>query len=102
MSIQSLRGIALLLGFATMIAGPARAVDLKGEIAPTGKLRVAIGGQQQVVHERDRQHTHHDSGTAVHCDFKHMKRIVDLHGGTVVAETTGPSGTTFKIAIPSS
>jgi signal transduction histidine kinase len=31
-----------------------------------------------------------------------VKRIVDLHGGTVVAETTGPSGTTFKIAIPSS
>jgi signal transduction histidine kinase len=24
-----------------------------------------------------------------------------LHGGTVVAETTSPSGTTFKIAIPS-
>jgi signal transduction histidine kinase len=30
-----------------------------------------------------------------------VKRIVDLHGGTVVAEVTGPSGTTFKIAIPS-
>jgi signal transduction histidine kinase len=30
-----------------------------------------------------------------------VKRIVDLHGGTVVAETTGPTGTTFKIAIPS-
>jgi signal transduction histidine kinase len=30
-----------------------------------------------------------------------VKRIVDLHGGTVVAETTGPSGTTFKMAIPS-
>jgi signal transduction histidine kinase len=30
-----------------------------------------------------------------------VKRIVDLHGGTVEAETTGPSGTTFKIAIPS-
>jgi signal transduction histidine kinase/DNA-binding NarL/FixJ family response regulator len=30
-----------------------------------------------------------------------VKRIVDLHSGTVVAETTGPSGTTFKIAIPS-
>jgi signal transduction histidine kinase len=29
------------------------------------------------------------------------KRIVDLHGGAVEAETTGPSGTTFKIAIPS-
>ena len=30
-----------------------------------------------------------------------VKRIVDLHGGTVAAETTGPSGTTFMIAIPS-
>jgi signal transduction histidine kinase len=30
-----------------------------------------------------------------------VKRIVDLHGGTVEAETTGPSGTTFKIALPS-
>jgi signal transduction histidine kinase len=30
-----------------------------------------------------------------------VKRIVDLHGGAVEAETTGPSGTTFKIAIPS-
>jgi signal transduction histidine kinase/DNA-binding NarL/FixJ family response regulator len=30
-----------------------------------------------------------------------VKRIVDLHGGTVVAETTGPSGTTFRIVIPS-
>jgi signal transduction histidine kinase/CheY-like chemotaxis protein len=30
-----------------------------------------------------------------------VKRIVDLHGGTVTAETTGPSGTTFKIVIPS-
>ena len=30
-----------------------------------------------------------------------VKRIVDLHGGTVEAETTGPSGTTFMIAIPS-
>jgi signal transduction histidine kinase/DNA-binding NarL/FixJ family response regulator len=30
-----------------------------------------------------------------------VKRIVDLHCGTVEAETTGPSGTTFKIAIPS-
>jgi signal transduction histidine kinase len=30
-----------------------------------------------------------------------VKRIVDLHGGTVGAETTGPSGTTFKIVIPS-
>ena len=30
-----------------------------------------------------------------------VKRIVDLHGGTVTAEATGPSGTTFTIAIPS-
>jgi signal transduction histidine kinase len=30
-----------------------------------------------------------------------VKRIVDLHGGLVMAESTGPSGTTFKIAIPS-
>jgi len=30
-----------------------------------------------------------------------VKRIVDLHGGTVEVETTGPSGTTFMIAIPS-
>jgi signal transduction histidine kinase len=29
-----------------------------------------------------------------------VKRIVDLHRGTVVAETTGPTGTTFKITIP--
>src|SRR5262245_6876507 len=42
MSTRSLRCIAVLLGFATMIAGPVRAEDLKGEIAPTGKLRVAI------------------------------------------------------------
>jgi polar amino acid transport system substrate-binding protein len=42
MSTRSLRCIAFLLGFATMIAGPVRSEDLKGEIAPTGKLRVAI------------------------------------------------------------
>jgi len=30
-----------------------------------------------------------------------VKRIVDLHGGTVTAQATGPSGTTFTIAIPS-
>ena len=30
-----------------------------------------------------------------------VKRIVDLHGGTVEAEATGPGGTTFLIAIPS-
>jgi len=30
-----------------------------------------------------------------------VKRIVDLHGGTVTAESAGPSGTTFVIAIPS-
>jgi polar amino acid transport system substrate-binding protein len=43
MSFSSPRCIALLLGLATMIAGPTRAEDLKGEIAPTGKLRVALG-----------------------------------------------------------
>jgi polar amino acid transport system substrate-binding protein len=32
-----------LLGVAMMIAGPAHAEDPRGEIAPTGKLRVAIG-----------------------------------------------------------
>jgi len=30
-----------------------------------------------------------------------VKRIVDLHGGTVTVETARPSGTTFMIAIPS-
>jgi signal transduction histidine kinase len=30
-----------------------------------------------------------------------VKRIIDLHGGAVVAEMTGPTGTTFKITIPS-
>jgi polar amino acid transport system substrate-binding protein len=44
MSGQSLPRIAgLVLGLAVMIAGPARADALKDEIAPTGKLRVAIG-----------------------------------------------------------
>jgi polar amino acid transport system substrate-binding protein len=44
MSNQSLPGIAgLVLGVAIMIAGPASADALKDEIAPTGKLRVAIG-----------------------------------------------------------
>jgi polar amino acid transport system substrate-binding protein len=44
MSGQSLPRIAgLVLGVAVMIAGPARADALKDEIAPTGKLRVAIG-----------------------------------------------------------
>ena len=43
MSVVSLRCMALLLGIATMIASPVGAEDLKGEIAPTGKLRVAIG-----------------------------------------------------------
>jgi signal transduction histidine kinase len=30
-----------------------------------------------------------------------VKRIVDLHGGTVTAETTGSAGASFMIAIPS-
>jgi polar amino acid transport system substrate-binding protein len=42
MSVWSLRRMALLLGIASMLASSARAEDLKGEIAPTGKLRVAI------------------------------------------------------------
>jgi polar amino acid transport system substrate-binding protein len=36
------RVVLLLLGLAVMIAGPASADDLKDQIAPTGKLRVAI------------------------------------------------------------
>lgn len=43
MFARSLRGVALLLGVAIMMSAPARAEDLKGEIAPTGKLRVALG-----------------------------------------------------------
>jgi polar amino acid transport system substrate-binding protein len=43
MCVRSPRSIAILLGIATMIAGGALAEDLKGEIAPTGKLRVGIG-----------------------------------------------------------
>jgi polar amino acid transport system substrate-binding protein len=44
MSGQSLPRIAgIVLGVAVMIAGPARADALKDEIAPTGKLRVALG-----------------------------------------------------------
>jgi polar amino acid transport system substrate-binding protein len=35
--------VCTLLGVAMMMAGPARADDLTKEIAPTGKLRVAIG-----------------------------------------------------------
>ena len=31
-----------------------------------------------------------------------VKRIIDLHGGTVTVETTGPRGTTFMVVIPSS
>jgi polar amino acid transport system substrate-binding protein len=42
MSDRSLRCMGLLLGIATMIAGSVRAEELKGEIAPRGKLRVAI------------------------------------------------------------
>jgi polar amino acid transport system substrate-binding protein len=44
MSNQSLPRIAgLILGVSIMMAGPATADALKDEIAPTGKLRVAIG-----------------------------------------------------------
>src|SRR6202051_2064334 len=44
MSNQSLPRIAgLILGVSVMMAGPASADALKDEIAPTGKLRVAIG-----------------------------------------------------------
>jgi polar amino acid transport system substrate-binding protein len=44
MSNQSLPRIAgLILGVAMMMAGPARADALNDEIAPTGKLRVALG-----------------------------------------------------------
>jgi polar amino acid transport system substrate-binding protein len=35
--------VAPLLGISMMMAGPMCAEDLRGEIAPTGKLRVAIG-----------------------------------------------------------
>ena len=34
---------SLVLGVSIMMAGPVRADALKDEIAPTGKLRVAIG-----------------------------------------------------------
>jgi polar amino acid transport system substrate-binding protein len=44
MSNQSLPRLAgLILGVSVMMAGPATADALKDEIAPTGKLRVAIG-----------------------------------------------------------
>jgi len=43
MCVRSLRCVVVLLGIATMIAGGALAEDLKGEIAPNGKLRVALG-----------------------------------------------------------
>jgi len=43
MCVRSLRCAVFSLGIATMIAGGARAEDLKGEIAPNGKLRVALG-----------------------------------------------------------
>ena len=42
MSVRSLWSL-VLLGIAMMMATPARAEDLTKEIAPTGKLRVAIG-----------------------------------------------------------
>ena len=43
MFARTLRCPVLLLGMAIMMFGPARAEDLKSEIAPTGKLRVALG-----------------------------------------------------------
>ena len=43
MSGRSLPWLGLALGVAMMAAMPANAEDLKAEIAPTGKLRVAIG-----------------------------------------------------------
>src|SRR5258708_25550184 len=44
MSNRSLPRIAgVLLGVSVMMAGPASADPLKDEIAPTGRLRVAIG-----------------------------------------------------------
>jgi polar amino acid transport system substrate-binding protein len=43
MSVRSLWSVALaLFGAAMMMSGHSRADDLRGEIAPTGKLRVAI------------------------------------------------------------
>jgi polar amino acid transport system substrate-binding protein len=44
MSVRSLWSVVgPLLGVAMMVAGSVRAEDLRGEIAPSGKLRVAIG-----------------------------------------------------------
>src|ERR1700742_3523645 len=44
MSVQLMPALAgMTLMAAMMVVGPASAADLKSEIAPTGKLRVAIG-----------------------------------------------------------
>jgi polar amino acid transport system substrate-binding protein len=43
MSVRSFQCVVLLLCFAAILVGEARADDLRSEIAPTGKLRVAIG-----------------------------------------------------------
>src|SRR6516162_9172391 len=43
MSVRSVRCVVLLLCFAAVLVGKARADELRSEIAPTGKLRVAIG-----------------------------------------------------------
>ena len=43
MLVRSARCVVLLLCFATAMIGAARADDLRSEIAPMGKLRVAIG-----------------------------------------------------------
>jgi polar amino acid transport system substrate-binding protein len=43
MSVRSVQCVVLLLCFAAVLVGKARADELRSEIAPTGKLRVAIG-----------------------------------------------------------
>jgi polar amino acid transport system substrate-binding protein len=43
MLVRSARCVVLLLFFAFVLVGAGRADDLRSEIAPTGKLRVAIG-----------------------------------------------------------
>ena len=43
MSVRAVQCVVLLLCFAALLAGKARADELRSQIAPTGKLRVAIG-----------------------------------------------------------